>query len=252
MAQRDNILQELRELKSVLAGIPPRNIYQVPDGYFEGLAGQVISRIKAMGTEDVGEPDYISPLLTGLKKQMPYSVPEGYFDSLEKRVAAITQADHETPQQELEQLSPLLGGIKKQTPYSVPEGYFDSLALSGSQKKAPGAKVISITRQWYRYAAAAVVITFVALGGFFFFNKKENIDPKQKSYTWVKNNMNKVSTDELDEFITITEKEAPVVAATTGTDEVKELMKNVSDKEIQNFLNDTEAITDADEDLLLN
>ena len=64
MTQKDNILQELRELKSSLINITPENIYTVPVGYFDGLAAQVLSRINAIeavnGVEELG---YLSPML---------------------------------------------------------------------------------------------------------------------------------------------------------------------------------------------
>ena len=47
MVQKDNILQELRELNASLPH-QPENIFRVPPGYFEGLVEQVMARIKAM------------------------------------------------------------------------------------------------------------------------------------------------------------------------------------------------------------
>ena len=41
MAQREYILQELRELNSSLAGIEQYPMYRVPIGYFDNLAGEL-------------------------------------------------------------------------------------------------------------------------------------------------------------------------------------------------------------------
>ena len=48
MIQKGDILQELVELKSSLANVTPQNTYSVPAGYFDGLAGQALNRIKAI------------------------------------------------------------------------------------------------------------------------------------------------------------------------------------------------------------
>lgn len=251
MAQTENILQELSDLESMLVNVPSRDVYQAPAGYFEDLAGVVMSRIRAMETENAREElAFLSPVLSSLNRATPYGIPAGYFDGLEKRLAdSLRQERDQTPQEELQHLSPLLNSLKKQMPYRVPEGYFDNLAPVKAR-----AKVIPVNAsRWFRYAAAAAIITLVATGGFLFLDKNEKTDPNEKSYVWVKENMNKVSTDELDEFITIVDKEALVAIASNGTDEIRELMKNISDKEIQDFVTDTEIIaTDADEGILLN
>jgi hypothetical protein len=109
MAQKDNILQELIELKSSLATITPRYVYTVPPGYFEGLAAQVLNRIKAMEAADaVKELSYLSPALGGMSRQMPYAVPQGYFDTLAENIlqSVSNSSDQLTAKEELESLSP--------------------------------------------------------------------------------------------------------------------------------------------------
>jgi hypothetical protein len=258
MAQRNNILEELRELQSQLANDTVQPAYQVPAGYFEGLAEQVMRRIKALETTNASEElAHLSPLLMRISKQMPFSVPVGFFDSLDENIAWITNDDAKEPSEELKELSPLLSSLKKETPYSVPAGYFDGTINIPSEK--PKAKVVGIARQnWFRYAAAAVVVGFVAMSAFFFL-KKDPIDPKTQSSEWVSKNLKKVPTDDLSEFVELAEEEAPVIASVdTKTDlkektEVQELIKDVSDKELQEFLNDAaNAESGAEDDLLLN
>ena len=41
-------MNELADLGSALANHDPQNIYAVPAGYFEGLADQILNRIKAL------------------------------------------------------------------------------------------------------------------------------------------------------------------------------------------------------------
>lgn len=256
MANRNDISKELNELGSNLINASPSNVYNVPGGYFEGLAAEILGRIKAMESGDV--EDGLGPFVSSAGRSMPYHVPAGYFDGLEQRLMKVVLAhdSQETPEEELENLSPLLSGLKKQTPYSVPAGYFESLnpVKIEEETKAP-AKVISLTgRKWFRYAAAAMVIGIVSISAFLFLGK-ESVDPNTKSFAWVKKNMKNVTTESLDSFITITEKESPIIASTTiqPGNEVKEMMKNISDDELETFLNDVEnAEPSSDEDLILN
>lgn len=82
MSQKDNILQELKELNASLPH-QPGNIYQVPAGYFDGLADQVIARIKAMEVADSNEElELLSPFLNNISRKMPYQIPQGYFENI--------------------------------------------------------------------------------------------------------------------------------------------------------------------------
>jgi len=136
MTRKDNILQELSELNSTLATITPQNPYNVPVGYFDGLAAQLLNRIKAMEAANaVEELGYLSPVLSGSSKQMPFSVPQGYFERLaEKAMQSISESsDYQTANEELATLSPLLNGLKKEMPYTVPQGYFEGLSNNALQ-----------------------------------------------------------------------------------------------------------------------
>jgi hypothetical protein len=256
MTQRDNILQELTELQSILANASSQNVYQVPADYFEDLAGQVLNRIKALESENASEElNYLSPLLSSISKKTPYSVPSDFFAELDEKIIHAVKDDSGmlTPSEELETLSPLLSSLKKEMPYSIPEGYFEN--INAAPVFQPQAKVASITRQkWLRYAAAAIVTGFIVTAGFLFLNKKE-IDPDQKPFAWVEKNMKKVSTDQINEFVQLADEQAPIVASVDAItkNEIKELIKDIPDKEIQDFLNETQTEeTDNSDDLLLN
>lgn len=257
MTQRDYILQELKELQSSLVTISSSNLYYVPGNYFEELAGEIMARIKAMESESTREELSASSLLIHIKRTMPYQAPAGYFDSLEEKLMqGVLQSEQNlSAAEELESLSPLLSSLKKEVPYSVPADYFQSLNETSSKAVEPAkAKVISLTnRKWFRYASAAIVTGFIALGGFVFLGNNKSIDIDENPHGWVESNVKKVSTDELNDFIDLTDEAAPVIASNSGNDDVKELMKNVSDEAIQDFLNETQpAESDSDNDPLLN
>lgn len=284
MTQKDNILQELKELQSPLAEMIRENAYRVPAGYFEELADQVLRRVKAMDAVNAKEElsylspvlvsvpraalnfvpagyfdtladqvlnrikeaesndeSSLSPLLNSISKKMPYTVPAGYFDDLAETALSVIKYDEQSAEEELEELSPLLSGLKKEMPYSVPEGYFKSLDTEKVEVEKPVAKVVPMgTQKWFRYAAAAVVTGIVVLSGFFFFKKP--IDPKEQSFAWVKKSLKNVDEKNLDSFVQMVDEEAEILAsvdvnAKTGTD-IKEMIKDIPDEEVEKFLDE--------------
>lgn len=301
MAQNDNILQELKELDSLLAYGGSGNVYRVPEGYFEGLALQVFRRIRALdaanATEEIGhlssllagdvkkmpyavpagyfeglaeqvmrrirvmeagnasaELDGLSPFLNNIPREMPYTVPAGYFDDLATTALAVVKDDHQSAGEELKELSPLLSGLKKEMPYSVPSGYFDGMDRStGIEEQKPAAKVIPMAKQkWFRYAAAAVVISFVTLSGLLYFNRGGAIDPNSQSSEWVAKNMKKVSNDDIDSFVhQVVDEETPVIAQADVKEsrEIKELVKDIPEEDLQKFVAEAEPTMDEEENI---
>lgn len=253
MTQRDNILQELSELESNLALVTPQNIYVVPDTYFEEFANGVLNHIKATEANSVTEEiSYLSPVLSKISKQVPYSIPTGYFDELEEKVliAIRSNEDHQTSKEELESISPLLSGLNKQMPYTVPDGYFDSInsIIPSRTIAVPETKVISlIHRKWFRYAAAAVVIGFISMVGLLF-EHRPAVDPEKNPDEWIAKNVKKLNPDRLDDFIKLTDEESSSQEATTGKEikpnEIKDLLKDVPENQIQEFVNETSALND--------
>ena len=78
MSDRQTIQNELKELTSSLSDHAPQMPYAVPQGYFEGLIEQVMTRIRQQeAKEELAE---LSPLLQQLSKPQPYSTPFGYFE----------------------------------------------------------------------------------------------------------------------------------------------------------------------------
>ncbi len=255
MTQNNNILQELKELESSLAGLAAQNIYSVPDGYFEGLVGQVLNRIKAMEAANAAEElGYLSPMLSNMSKQLPYAVPAGYFESLEEKLMQTVRNSNDylhkesfgqTATEELEMLSPLLSGLKKEMPYSVPQGYFENLAADiNTQANKTETKVVSIgSRKWFRFAAAAVITGVIVMVGFMVIDGPK-VDPGTNSHAWVEKKLKKVSTEKIEEFIQLTDEEELVASKDIKTQDIKELMKDVPENEIQSLLNDTQFLDD--------
>ncbi len=250
MTKRDQILKELKELESSLGDIQQPD-YQVPAGYFDNFSAEMIRRIKALESSDAREElENLSPLLSALPKKAPYTVPEGYFSDMSKNIG-VPVSDH-IPADEA--ISPVLASLKDKATYQVPAGYFENLGENALKKVIrTEAKMIPITgRKWFRYAAAASVIAFVTMLAFLIPGQDKS-EADNTSYAWVKNNLKKVSTDDISEFVELATVEPADVVKTETRDEISSLLRDVSDKEIQDFLNETQLTEfSGDEELILN
>ena len=237
MAQSNNILEELKALDSSLAGNVVEAPFEVPAGYFDSLPSQVLAKIKSLSQSSNEELAGISPLLAAMPKDMPYAVPYGYFESVDISLASII-TNHQSAKEEVENLSPLLGGLKKEMPFAVPEGYCESIQ---PKIRRQAASVIHLTpSKWLRYAVAAVFIGIIATTVVLIRNS-EKLDPDTNSYSWVEKKMKKVSTDEIENFVELSNEVLPqneIVANNSKSNEVKELIKDIPVNEIEAFLTD--------------
>lgn len=231
MTQRDNILQELKELESSLTNLSSQNIYTVPDEYFEGLAAKVLNRIKALEAANASdELSFLSPTLINISKETVFTVPSGYFEGLsEKMLALVSQDNDQTAKEELKTLSPLLSGLKKEMPYSVPAGYFDSLQTKQETK------VVSITsRKWFRYAAAAMIVGVIATTSLLINNSQKSFKHFEAK---VDKEIKKASDKELIEFAELTEASKDM-AFNDNKEDLKELLKDIPANDLQEFLDE--------------
>lgn len=225
------IQDELKELSSNLPFENKQPVFTVPAGYFENFAASVWEKIKSQGLSAREELETVSPLLAAVPKKMPFAVPENYFQSLGADLPRIP---------ETEELPDLLRQASRQLPYSVPEGYFNSLAGTLLQKvQKPGGRVVSFGSRMIRYAAAAAIIGLVVLGGIFYFNSGSGLDPAQPSGEWVAKKLEKVSNQELEQFINTADVD-PNGGELAGKSarEVRNLLNDVTTSELDAFLNE--------------
>ena len=227
MNNRNTILEELKELNSSLGSlVSPTTPFQVPEGYFEGLAGRIMDRIKR-GSDAGDELPGLSPLLASLPRKMPYSVPEDYFN-LDPLPVVTEEKD-----------TALLSLIERQTPYQVPYGYFDEFPGNMVRRlnRQEGRVVrMGAPRRWMRLAVAVVSAGIIILSGVFYFNSKNNmaVDNPQ----WVSKQLKGVSDRELDEFVrTVSPAQGTTdPAASEAGEDVETLLSDVPDSELQAFL----------------
>lgn len=239
MARKD-IIQELNELGSGLAGTPFQNIYSVPGGYFEAFASSVLSRVNAENGNE---------FLPGLPKSNPYKVPVGYFDGFAENMlnVVLNHPDYLNSQEELELISPLLTSLKKEPVFSVPKDYFENFNVALNHKQP--AKVVGMfSRNLMRYAAAAMITGVIALGGLMIYNGIRKT-PEEKIIAGLKKDVKKIDDvkqlDNLADFMDagLSEKET-ASAGKIKTDDVEKLLKDVSIDELNEFSDESKDIQD--------
>lgn len=261
MENRNDILNELKELSPTLAAIEKVNVFTVPEGYFEylgadmllriekengltdhavndvpagyfdGLATSILAKIKAQETEeDEAEEILLSPQLSAIQHTPTFEVPAGYFDGLADSILGkIKAADTEDAATEIKALSPMLYSIQNENVLSVPAGYFESLSETILNKVKPAAKVVAMksrTATFFKYAVAAVFTGVMALGVYQFTGNstKENELPD-----YVKVGMNDIK-DVDQELAKISEADIIKYLEANGTDVKATMVANSVDK----------------------
>jgi hypothetical protein len=253
MSSQKNIKDELKSLQS---GLLLKNdpVFSVPDGYFEGLASSVLAKVKSSEASANTELAELSSLLAGISKEMPYSVPFSYFEQNTELPPDFSKEPHFS----------VLNSIGKKTPYKIPLGYFETLSEQMVVKTVqPTAKVVPLfARKWMRMAAAAVVGGILFVGGYQYFDEKASANLASSSTDSTENlvarnapaieqEIKKTSTKELNEFIKtigVTVKSPQRGEASSDKDKVKELLKDISDAEMEAFLS---ALPTSDEELFV-
>jgi len=128
MENRNNILNELREISPVVADISYQAPYTVPAGYFEELPTQLLQLVKAMDAPPVLPP-----------ANHPYQVPHGYFEGLANTILQRVKGEEGALSAALQQAN--------NNPYQVPQGYFEGFANTVLQRVKQEETTLSTTLQ---------------------------------------------------------------------------------------------------------
>jgi uncharacterized protein YihD (DUF1040 family) len=163
----EGVLMSVREENNLLQYIPSTIVNNVPQGYFDTLADSILNKIKAQETA-AEELSALSTVVAGISKQDVLTVPVGYFEQLSTAVLNKVQMPVSAID-ELNELSPVLSGIQKQQVFTVPDGYFETLPAQIVKAVLPQqAKVVSMgkrtTLTFVKYAVAAMFTGVMALG----------------------------------------------------------------------------------------
>jgi len=221
MEQRQSIARELQEAGNTLPAHLHLPLYAVPEGYFEAFAATVLARIRSQEAAD--ELGSLAPLLAGLSRRMPYAVPEGYFGA-----AAASE-------------SGFLASLPRTQPYTLPAAYFEEFAGAMLEKVAPKAKVVSMRRfRVARLAVAASVAALLAVGAWIYRSGQQDVlyPVATNPSGWVEKRLQHVPDQALEEFLehTATVPANSVASRQSERPEVRRLLNDVSDNEVEAFL----------------
>jgi len=120
MDKSNEILDELKGISPLLAGMEKINVYKVPEKYFDGLAERIT--IYAFLNQENR---------TDFNKNPGQQVPEKYFDTLSDQILSkIKKQTTESANKELQTLSSLLFSLKDKNVFTIPSGYFENVSNS--------------------------------------------------------------------------------------------------------------------------
>lgn len=159
MENSNSILHEIQEISPLIAAIEKRNVFTVPDGYFDWVSENVFTAIKY---DD-----------SAVLNNQSGHIPQGYFDGLaESIMTRIKAGENESAGDELRILSPMLYSVQNENVFMVQDGYFDTFpdVILDKVKPRP-AKLVSFKRKTsvvIKYSVAAAFTGVMALGVFRF------------------------------------------------------------------------------------
>jgi hypothetical protein len=230
--------EELSSMAPKLSAIAKRELHKCPEGYFDGLCDQVLSKIKE------------SPVLNAVEKKEPYEAPEGYFDTLSEKVLAkiserITRLDGNE--------APVLFSLEKKELFEAPEGYFESLKVESilqpvKQVRLPAragsdgndavgqAKIVPIRTSILRWTAVAASVAVIIMASVYLFSDNTVstkttavVETTQEEYTNYL--MDELQEDELYAYVSESQ---PVVNDSTDA-VVDYLIDESSDYELEEY-----------------
>ncbi len=118
------------EMEEKLPNIPKTNIFQIPEGYFDVLLPQIQERLKQSTQKPfsgTGPLEDYTPL-HDLVKQPVFATPPEYFETLYNRIQIRLQSQPQAKPFQLEALENFEVGLEPKEVYAVPENYFDHLS----------------------------------------------------------------------------------------------------------------------------
>lgn len=215
MESTNDILNELKELSPVIAGMEKVNVFSMPRGYFESLAADIMTGIENekgvwFNTSSVSRPD---------------DLPQGYFENLADTI--LVRIKTENASDELGTLSPMLYSIQNENVFEVPQGYFESLSEEVMNKVQPQQKVVVMKRRtttFFKYAVAAAFTGVMALGVFKFTgpSAKAELPDYVKAGLKIENvdqEMSKISDDEIVKYLEANGSDVKTALVASSVDE---------------------------------
>jgi hypothetical protein len=256
MKSRETILDELKQISPLLAGIEPVNPYSVPYLYFEQLEGKVKKAISAESelsgknfiqdnSENFSSDDELPGMLKDLKAGKSMTVPIGYFDSLASSVLQKIKEEEANLEKQSSkpvlELKPVSGNPEHSELKSVPQNpelVFEETSIKPADSENGGKVVIMAPRRkvYFQWAAAAVTIGIIALAVFLYNGNKQPANNIAAT-----SDIDGFSIETLESFVEgQTVDLIPAVASASSdlkAEDMREVIGDISEEALQLYLN---------------
>lgn len=206
MEVKNEILDELLEMHSSLAGAPRAMPFPVPDRYFETFAANIFTVV-----------DNAAP------QEQVYSLPPAYFDTLSAAIMTAIRAEEAA------------ASFPKGHPHHVPPGYFEALpghaVKTVREEVSKTGAVLLPWRQAIRWTAAAVLVIGISLGSYKMLYKKP-VDPQKALASLPEGAIHDYVAQNVDDF------DSELIFNSLGNDKVIKSVDNLEEQEIIQYLNE--------------
>jgi hypothetical protein len=155
---------------------------------------------------------------------------------------------------ELKTLSPLLASIKKENVYTVPADYFANFRVATPATDKTG-QVLALQRspiRWMRYAAAAVVVGIIAIGGIFLLKNNTGNGYTSTIANTFSKPLSTISDDAIVSYLKQSPADLDVTPATFDDNKInigsfaEQLLNDIPDSTIQEYLQENNEPGDKD------
>lgn len=243
---------EAQQMALPFTDLVQKNPFTTPPEYFESLSNHILNRVRALDASSPKEElELLSPLLVQIDKTPPFNRPGGFFEELPSDVLAGVHAI-DFVNHALETLPLILNAVNRENIYKVPDSYFINLPLQILKKVnqqqdrliSPGHR-----KKLIRYAMAALITGVVAVGAWDFFQDKPTA-ANGNGLTGINriSDTEKISDDEIVNYLEFNE-DVPSESNSKAVsnfkeEEVKELLADLSDDELEQYLDQHTASND--------
>lgn len=247
-----NRLNDTQQTVLPITASEQKNPFTTPPEYFESLSNHILNRVRALDASSPKEElEALSPLLVQIDKTPPFTRPGGFFEELPSDVLAGVHAI-DFVNHELETLPLVLNAVNKENIYKVPDSYFINLPLQILNKvNQEQNRLISpgFRRKLIRYTMAALITGAVAVGAWEFFQDKPTA-ANGNGLTGINriSDTEKISDNEIVNYLEFNEdalsESNSKAVSNFKEEEVKELLVDLSDDELEQYLDQHAASKD--------
>lgn len=212
MERKNEVLNELKMLDSPLASLSRAMPYAIAEGFFDGLAQQIVAGVLAAESDN--------PVMA-LPKLMPYAIPQNYFENATEQILATAALPTEE--------APV---------FDVPAGYFDALparvmtAIQTSEKPVVKPRIIDFkpASRIIKWAVAAVLVLGIGISSYTIYYTPDRMAARQLA---------NLDGDAITDYVAQNNEATPDANAVAMNTPAASAVKALSKEDIATYLDET-------------